>query len=717
MTAAPCTPLPRALLCCALLACLPALCEGAAPPAARKPYPWLRDAWRSNLQPNDIRRLARDKVLLGTTSFNQPFTAYINQKTPVFITSDSLLAGYHVLFEESLLRLEKTNARKLPALLRQLRDNLAATEAGLKGDPGLLAGARLRAQVTLGTALRLLGERPAKVPAKVARLIEDEARRVSAAKGRSKPRWLGRHEADFVALDSTRYKPRGFYTRSEDLQRYFRAVSWLQSIPFRVERDEEFLALLLGHAASPARIKERARREQLAAFFRGFRSFVGVPDNRDLGCAAQAVPADLGGTWDRKRLARERLAFRKKVPALKAEINDLIRFPGNDDLSFRVLPAFRTPDAVLFGRSTDPRKFKRPFPSGLEVAAALGSSFARSRLTSEKEGKQVLAVVEGSRKLFAVPSLYAEELRCLAPLLGKPPAGAPAFMSREPWRIKSCQTVLASWAQLRHTWALHAKSNIKYMSKSPEVELIGFVEPIPEFYARLGRLSEKMHKRLKASGAFADLWQELQADLRGAADQLEKKAARRGGPDDLCRELIAEMRKQANAMPRAKMSRTELEEILKLVGVAIPNLDSLWKDLSQKCRDLERMSRKQLRGLPFNDKENQWLKDYGKALARLMLHDGDTHINPRDTMPRIADIFSNPTRRRGHLLVGVGRPRILYVLYPYKGKEILCRGAVLPYYEFRHPGRLTDARWKSLLDSKKPPELPAWVRPIVANNK
>jgi hypothetical protein len=52
------------------------------------------------------------------------------------------------------------------------------------------------------------------------------------------------------------------------------------------------------------------------------------------------------------------------------------------------------------------------------------------------------------------------------------------------------------------------------------------------------------------------------------------------------------------------------------------------------------------------------------------------------------------------------------VLYPYQGAEILCRGAVMPYFEFPHDTRLTDAQWKGLLDSPKRPPLPRWANPI-----
>ena len=38
----------------------------------------------------------------------------------------------------------------------------------------------------------------------------------------------------------------------------------------------------------------------------------------------------------------------------------------------------------------------------------------------------------------------------------------------------------------------------------------------------------------------------------------------------------------------------------------------------------------------------------------------------------------------------------------------------MPYYEFGHDSRLTDAEWKTLLDSDKRPKTPDWIGPIVA---
>lgn len=54
-----------------------------------------------------------------------------------------------------------------------------------------------------------------------------------------------------------------------------------------------------------------------------------------------------------------------------------------------------------------------------------------------------------------------------------------------------------------------------------------------------------------------------------------------------------------------------------------------------------------------------------------------------------------------YLEAGIARPRELFVLYPWQGRDVLCRGAVLPYHEFATDRRLTDTEWRALLDGGK----------------
>jgi hypothetical protein len=126
---------------------------------------------------------------------------------------------------------------------------------------------------------------------------------------------------------------------------------------------------------------------------------------------------------------------------------------------------------------------------------------------------------------------------------------------------------------------------------------------------------------------------------------------------------------------------------------------------------LESLAHKQLRQIPFSAEEDKFIGDYGTTLAKIMFYGGNSYSTPRDDAPRAVDVFSNPNLGR-YLIVGVGRPRLLYVLYPWQGKEFLCEGAVMPYYEFVHNQRLTDTEWKSLLDSASAPTAPSWLKSI-----
>ncbi len=58
---------------------------------------------------------------------------------------------------------------------------------------------------------------------------------------------------------------------------------------------------------------------------------------------------------------------------------------------------------------------------------------------------------------------------------------------------------------------------------------------------------------------------------------------------------------------------------------------------------------------------------------------------------------------------------LLYVLYPWQGKQVLSKGAIIPYFEFTIESRLTDDEWKKLLDSPQKPDVPEWIKPIISD--
>ncbi|MFW6159408.1 MAG: DUF3160 domain-containing protein, partial [Planctomycetota bacterium] len=503
-------------------------------------YVW-QDAAKGHLTAAEIKQLDLDKILVTDKAFKQVFTPYLESGLPLFITSDSLLNAFHVLYEESVMRMEQANTGQLRQILRTVWKNLPSTTKGIKGKPKLTAAALRRAQIVVGTALKLLGDETIKPEEELAKLIHGEVKRITEAKAQMKPAWLGPPGDTFLALDYSRYKPRGFYTKTDRLKSYFRAVSWLQSIPFRVSKDEELLAILmLGNTVTYSRFgTDFAAQETFRSYFECYRRFVGTGDDWDLMAAAHEAQNELSIDFDDGGLAdkRERLLKKARGHGEGPKINDQVRFAPDDSLTvaepnFRVISAYRTPDAILFQRTTDRRTFQapiRPFPDGLEVCAALGSTFARSKLTYE-DRKKLLAKIDGAKPLFKGESLYCQYLRAVSALLDQPEPAAPKFMSRTPWRIKSCQTALGGWAQLRHTWALQAKQTVHYMGLTMKPP--GFVEPDPEFFARMADLVRATETLLETAGAFEPDNTALAQDLRAASELIRKKALAGKSPKD-----------------------------------------------------------------------------------------------------------------------------------------------------------------------------------------
>ena len=709
---------------------------------------WLSAAQKEGLSEKDIKVLQENRILIADQTYKQVFEAYLKGTVPFFITSDSLLNAYHVLYEESVLRLENANAGKLPEILRTIHDNLSTVGEKWKASPVLAAAAQKRAGIIIGVGLRLLDDSYRTGDKELDAIIEREVKKVVEAKAREMPAWLGKADSTFLGLDYSRYKPRGFYTNSERLKRYFRSVAWLQSIPFRVSKDEELVAvLMLGSCVPRSRFTGHiAKTKKYEVFFRGYRMFIGSGDDWDLLDAGDAARDVSGHDLSSGVLAglKQRLIKKAMLDGKGPQINDQLRFAPLDpnataEANFRIISAYRTPDGILFQRTTDLRRFRRDFPNGLEVCTALGSRFAREKLTY-KDKEKLLKTIDEAKALFSGNSLYFCYLRCLASLLDEVEKDAPGFMKGEPWQAKSCNTALGGWAQLRHTWALQAKQTVHYAGLTMPPK--GLVEPEPEFYSRMALLAQRTQAILEQAHLFDMDYNDTAVMLMKLADLLERAGTRKNlnkeidevgeekfkdfeaafmimhhfvdrddrenlrKPARRIREIAKDLRK--GKLPQDSRVRRVLEEFQ-------VDIKALWESLGEISRRLEMLAHKELRGKDWNRQDELFIRDYGTRIAKIMLYGGNSYLSPNDDAPRVVDVYANPYSvvPEHYLHVGVARPRAMYVLYPWRGKQILCKGAVMPYYEFGYTDRLTDAEWKKLLDSEQRPCLPEWVTPIL----
>ncbi|RLI86199.1 MAG: dTDP-glucose 4,6-dehydratase, partial [Candidatus Altiarchaeales archaeon] len=161
----------------------------------------------------------------------------------------------------------------------------------------------------------------------------------------------------------------------------------------------------------------------------------------------------------------------------------------------------------------------RTFPRGLDVMALLGSKRAKELLQelgdTEYEGRdkkgnkithetQFLKLKEEFDKFNESDwqkNLYWSWLYALKPLLKEFGKGYPTFMQTKAWQDKELTTALASWAELRHDTILYAKQsytmNLRDSAAIPSQKpVVGYVEPVPEFYNRLLALTKMTNRGL-----------------------------------------------------------------------------------------------------------------------------------------------------------------------------------------------------------------------------
>ena len=325
-------------------------------------HDWKDAAKAQGLSDKEIDRLAQTKILVGRRSFRQIFEPYNDAELPLFITSDAMINAFNVLFLESFTRLEKSNAQKLRLVLEKIYDRLpsvkeisAETSANLppgsgeKDDPkDPIAAAAVRARIVIAVALQLLGDAPNKQDPRLAPVIGAEVERITRAEGLFKPGWLGPPDPGFMALDYSRFKPRGFYTGSEFTARYFRCLSWLQALPFRIDRDEELLSfLIMAKALAGHGLDDRP----ISALFQSYKDFLGPPDDLNLADLLPRVRRydtlpELASALTRERNhIQNRFKHRPRRTPADDQITQTQDIVGTDpEISLRMVSAYQLPE-------------------------------------------------------------------------------------------------------------------------------------------------------------------------------------------------------------------------------------------------------------------------------------------------------------------------------------------------------------------------------------
>ena len=355
--------------------------------------------------------------------------------------------------------------------------------------------------------------------------------------------------------DYSQYVPRGHYTRSEKLKNYFKAFMWYGRMSFLLKggcpdclvsaedaKLQTMGACLIAaeFAKTPQLLDSWDRIYTVTAFYVGLSDDLGPYEYMD------ALDSVFNGAFVPEELTDENIAELKsnlaeqRTPRIYGGTGDCVIPPPftseqadqclANTKGFRLMGQRFIPDSYMFSQlvgqytgvylgDREPRPFTfvisgagrpiRGFPRGLDVMALLGSDRARELLNELDDSNYEnystqYTKLETEFGSFNVTdwnqNLYWSWLFALKPLLKDYGAGYPTFMQTEAWQEKELTTALASWAELRHDTILYAKQSYTVkelgMPMPPEEKpVVGYVEPVPEFYNRLLALT-----RMTAAG-------------------------------------------------------------------------------------------------------------------------------------------------------------------------------------------------------------------------
>jgi hypothetical protein len=325
----------------------------------------------------------------------------------------------------------------------------------------------------------------------------------------------------------------------------------------------------------------------------------------------------------------------------------------------------------------------RLLPSGLDVAAVLGSLLAESILSASGEFARFpnlqpqLAELQQryakAKDAGTVPgSLYHRWLLALGTQWAANIISPGQVMDERFWHTKRLQTGLASWATLRHATVLvNARVGAECGEAGFEPIVLapprGYVEPDPATFDAIAGLFDATVEWVRAAG---QSW----TGSVPATNELAKPEAVRQGV----------LRRLADTRDKAR----------------------LFRDIAQK----------ELQGLPLTEHEYEEILYVGRVaehnfLVFKSLAQQEFALSTPDPMAKIADVAAASGTL---LLVGVGAPLEWDQLVPFFGRRQVVKGVAYSYYEFRNPEPLSDAHWRERLQTQARPD---WIAPSISPEK
>ena len=640
------------------------------------------------------------------TDIVEPYKYLKNNAIPIFVTSDTILHLYHILFDQTLKGIEEREFFDSILTLSKAFFDTSKEDYESFTEPLLKEAAR-RNVCFFSVALMLLqtssdgynGSEDIKtvsfsIPTYAFDNVTNELT------------FIEEHENFEVSSifhykeDYSQYKPRGHYTQSEKLKRYFKTMMWYGRVAFLlrgsdiIKETDATIATIQACLISTRLASLETDNEPVESLWERVYTvtafFVGTADDLIPSEYLLSIKTVFGTEFNATEFIDE--GKRLQLAGVLAQLRSPLIYGGTGDVAIpppftkeqlatvldktkgmRLMGQRFVPDSYMFqqlvfpttgwytgdGTSFTCEAGQRVMPRGLDIMLILGSTRAREHLDNEGDtayefyDRQIENLSKNFSSLNVTEwnrNLYWSWLYSLKSLLEAFDMRYPSFMHTDAWGDKELQTVLASWTELRHDTILYAKQSYtpRVTSIPPEeTQVVGYVEPVPEFYQRILSLTT--------------------------------------------------------------MTRTGLDSLQVLNETESQRLSSLETILNR----LLLISTAELEGRTLNESDYEFIRSFGEQLEKAIL--GVDSQGKETTI--IADVHTD-TNAGMVLEEAVGYVQLILVAYKSPDGQIIGgAGPVLSYYEFKQSmsERLTDEEWKQMLQDNQQPNAPDWTQYFISD--
>lgn len=581
------------------------------------------------------------------TNRSMPFYIYDEnayQHIPHYITTDLYLFILHRYFSRFLEKLDENY------LSIQLSEILKATSKKLNSIQSTTNQASIEwAKMYNAIALYAMGDDLATCPERYANIFDEEKKMIDAEDGI--PSFIPNEFVDYGEL-----KPRGHYTKSDTLKKYFRGFKWISLNGIDLDNDEQLKGLITFAYAIK---NDNKILEQYKQYVSTIEKIAGREDNLSIADIVNAID---GNNLDEFLSESNISAIKEKLRTLDKEkikmvFGESLQTSERETKRIFFLSSTYSISGDIFSKliHVDGANSKRPFPRGLDIPAVFGNKSAQDIITNEYKDNEAwpdyMPRLENLQKQFSDFSDwdnnygYKGTRTALSAYAEKD--NYPNFMKTNAYNRKELSTALSSWTHIKHDLILYQEKPWVWETgqgggpKPPQH--YSYVEPNIVFWESALELVDWLENLGSKESTFNDVLQRI-----------------------------------------------------KRLGIVL--------------RDI---SIKELNNVQITRGEYEMLHYIGGTIEYILhdLHETD-HLPERDkSMALIADVYACDGI---NLNVAVGHADDIYVVVPIEGEYYIACGAVFSYYEFK--GEIfNDEEWKAKIQNKDVPDRPEWIRPLINN--